>query len=127
MVTGPMHWLNVIHCYAAPDPPSPPPPPPDAPVVCDSVNECMPGTTCCCMQELSGMCLDWACCPLPKATCCKDRRHCCPHTLPVCDMAHSRCLPKGADYTDYRAEPMQVKVAPLKRTFGRANDIISSH
>lgn len=30
---------------------------------------------------------------MPKATCCKDKEHCCPSDLPVCDTDGGRCLP----------------------------------
>jgi len=77
------------------------------------------------MQELVGTCLQWACCPMLKATCCADKRHCCPETLPVCDVQNSRCLP-GSTATPYgepRSAPLQTKVPAIKR-FGRASDAI---
>ena len=49
------------------------------------------------MLQFSHQCLQWACCPIPDATCCSDHVHCCPHELPVCDTQHARCLPKGVD------------------------------
>ena len=70
------------------------------------------------------VCLQWACCPIPKATCCDDRIHCCPHELPVCDVEHGRCLPKDADWTlgalgALQSGPMYEKV-PAQRTFSRS-------
>jgi hypothetical protein len=40
-----------------------------------------------------GFCYSWGCCPMPEATCCEDKEHCCPTELPVCDTAMGRCLP----------------------------------
>ena len=39
--------------------------------------------------------MQWACCPIPEATCCDDHIHCCPKQLPICDVDEGRCLPKG--------------------------------
>ncbi|TRY98178.1 hypothetical protein DNTS_035004 [Danionella cerebrum] len=51
-------------------------------VKCDSTTSCSSGATCCPLS--SG---DWSCCPLPKAVCCKDMKHCCP--------AGYKCDPKA--------------------------------
>lgn len=76
-----------------PEPPSPPSPPEPKPVACDATTSCPNGSTCCCLREFFGYCIgSWACCPLPKATCCADGAHCCPHELPVCDTTVGRCL-----------------------------------
>ena len=37
----------------------------------------------------------WGCCPTPGATCCSDKRHCCPDFLPICDVSRQMCMPKG--------------------------------
>ncbi|XP_028930904.1 progranulin isoform X2 [Ornithorhynchus anatinus] len=56
----------------------------------DGQFECPNDSTCCPMPSGS-----WGCCPLPQATCCEDRVHCCPHST-TCDLAHNRCLgPSG--------------------------------
>uniref|UniRef100_A0AAX7SP20 Granulins domain-containing protein n=1 Tax=Astatotilapia calliptera TaxID=8154 RepID=A0AAX7SP20_ASTCA len=56
-------------------------------VVCpDQVSECPDDTTCCQLPDSS-----WGCCPLAKAVCCDDRRHCCPEAT-KCDIAHLRCV-----------------------------------
>uniref|UniRef100_A0A8D1WX16 Progranulin n=1 Tax=Sus scrofa TaxID=9823 RepID=A0A8D1WX16_PIG len=47
---------------------------------------CPNSSTCCTMLDGS-----WGCCPLPQASCCGDKVHCCPHGT-SCDLAHSRCL-----------------------------------
>jgi KDEL-tailed cysteine endopeptidase len=79
----------------APGPgPGPSPPGPDEPVACDDTVSCEAGQTCCCMQEIFNICFTWACCPMPKATCCEDKVHCCPESLPVCDIEAGRCLEK---------------------------------
>ena len=67
-----------------PAPPGPTPPPGPAPVQCDVVRSCPPNTTCCCLKEISDICLQFACCPYPEATCCADGQHCCPSSHPVC-------------------------------------------
>lgn len=43
------------------------------------------------MRDFFGYCFTWACCPLPDATCCEDKAHCCPRDLPVCDVEAGRC------------------------------------
>uniref|UniRef100_A0A286ZS87 Progranulin n=1 Tax=Sus scrofa TaxID=9823 RepID=A0A286ZS87_PIG len=47
---------------------------------------CPNSSTCCTMLDGS-----WGCCPMPQASCCGDKVHCCPHGT-SCDLAHSRCL-----------------------------------
>lgn len=82
-----------------PGPPAPEPkptPPGPEPVQCDDTAECPAGSTCCCASEIFGMCLMWGCCPMPKATCCEDNVHCCPSTLPVCDVHAGRCMAGSA-------------------------------
>lgn len=95
-----------------PNPPEPPPAPPapsptpePQPVDCDATTECPPDTTCCCMQEYFGYCFTWACCPLPEATCCEDKVHCCPHDLPVCNLEDGTCTKGDHDTQDGYAMP----------------------
>ncbi|NWS65370.1 GRN protein, partial [Chunga burmeisteri] len=58
----------------------------------DGESECPDDATCC--VTASGA---WGCCPMPQASCCADKVHCCPHAT-VCDLAHGRCLsPTGDD------------------------------
>ncbi|XP_041829426.1 granulin b [Melanotaenia boesemani] len=54
-------------------------------VPCNDSVACADGSTCC--KSSKG---EWACCPLPKAVCCKDHLHCCPHGT-VCNLAASTC------------------------------------
>jgi KDEL-tailed cysteine endopeptidase len=94
---------------APPAPPPPPPsPPPEPPVDCDGTVTCPAGQTCCCMQEVFSFCITYACCPMPRATCCEDRDHCCPEDLPVCDVEGGRCT--AGDEPGARWAPIASKV-----------------
>jgi Granulin len=69
--------------------------------------------TCAC--ALLQVCLQWACCPIPQATCCSDHVHCCPHQLPVCDVEHGRCLAPRAE-AQLRQDPSaDVASVPIVR------------
>jgi len=57
----------------------------------DPEYSCSDSQTCCLLPEGEGV----GCCPYPRATCCKDRTHCCPHGL-NCDIKAARCI--GSDY-----------------------------
>uniref|UniRef100_A0A663FFJ7 Granulin precursor n=1 Tax=Aquila chrysaetos chrysaetos TaxID=223781 RepID=A0A663FFJ7_AQUCH len=57
----------------------------------DGQSECPDDATCC--MTASGT---WGCCPMPQASCCADKVHCCPHTT-ICDLAHGRCLSPTGD------------------------------
>lgn len=52
---------------------------------CDESTSC-PGEATCCKTEGG----TWACCPLPKAVCCDDHIHCCPHGS-VCNLEAETC------------------------------------
>lgn len=123
-----------------PNPPEPPPTPPGPtpgpeppqpePVSCDDTTQCPADNTCCCMREFFGFCFTWACCPLPKATCCDDQQHCCPQDLPVCDTVAGRCLAKagqgyGTSGPMVRKQPATSK--PSSSWFGpfRARKVVS--
>ncbi|NXX81337.1 GRN protein, partial [Urocolius indicus] len=57
----------------------------------DGHSECPDDATCCVTEGGA-----WGCCPMPQASCCADKVHCCPHGT-TCDLAHERCLsPAGA-------------------------------
>lgn len=71
-----------------------------ASVPCNGSVACADGSTCC--KSLGG---DWACCPLPKAVCCEDHVHCCPHGT-VCNLAASTC----DDHTGSAVVPWLEKV-----------------
>ncbi|XP_068932217.1 progranulin isoform X4 [Petaurus breviceps papuanus] len=55
----------------------------------DSQYECPNESTCCLMPDGA-----WGCCPMPQASCCEDKVHCCPRGT-SCDVAHARCLTSG--------------------------------
>ncbi|XP_027589864.1 progranulin isoform X1 [Pipra filicauda] len=57
----------------------------------DGTSECPDDATCC--VTASGA---WGCCPMPQASCCADKVHCCPHAT-TCDLARGRCLSPGGD------------------------------
>ncbi|XP_058417154.1 progranulin [Diceros bicornis minor] len=65
--------------------------------------ECPNSSTCCTMLDGS-----WGCCPMPQASCCEDKVHCCPHGT-SCDLAHARCL------TATGTHPLAKKI-PAQRT-----------
>ncbi|KAI5620383.1 granulins isoform X1, partial [Silurus asotus] len=52
---------------------------------CDESFSCPQDATCCKLASGS-----WGCCPLPKAVCCEDHLHCCPHNT-VCNVAAGTC------------------------------------
>jgi len=93
--------------------PAPGPGPGPGPVKCDSTHECQAGSTCCCSMEIAGYCLSWGCCPLPKATCCNDHKHCCPHDHPVCDVAAGTCGDSaGLDFVPIAEKYKATKTSP---------------
>ncbi|KAM9655432.1 LOW QUALITY PROTEIN: progranulin [Morphnus guianensis] len=73
----------------------------------DGQSECPDDATCC--MTASGT---WGCCPMPQASCCADKVHCCPHTT-ICDLAHGRCLsptgdgdiPLGTSFPAWKRQP----------------------
>lgn len=107
-----------------PAPPAPPPSPPEPqPVDCDATTECPAGSTCCCMQDFFGFCYQWACCPMPEATCCEDNVHCCPQEMPVCNVEQGTCSKSPDPHMNY-ASPhtvtkMKTKISAVKK---RAKD-----
>ncbi|KAM7081819.1 LOW QUALITY PROTEIN: progranulin [Ciconia maguari] len=82
-------------CIASPGPRAVPCP--------DGQSECPDNATCC--MTASGA---WGCCPMPQASCCADKVHCCPHAT-VCDLAHGRCLSPAGDV------PLATKFPAWKR------------
>lgn len=103
-----------------PTPPAPPTPPEPKPVACDDTTSCPNGSTCCCLREFFGFCFTWACCPLPKATCCADGSHCCPHDLPVCDTNVGRCMKNSTMAALQDSVPWVEKHAASRNTHGRS-------
>ncbi|XP_077171827.1 progranulin isoform X2 [Paroedura picta] len=80
-----------------------PPSPVDAVQCPDGESQCPDGSTCCLMADGS-----WGCCPIPEASCCADKIHCCPHAT-TCDVTHSRCLSASGE------EPLRTKFPARKR------------
>ncbi|XP_006832801.1 PREDICTED: granulins [Chrysochloris asiatica] len=71
-------------------------------VLCpDSQFECPDSTTCCIMLDGS-----WGCCPMPQATCCEDKMHCCPHGA-SCDLAQAQCLSPTGTHPLAKKTPAQ--------------------
>uniref|UniRef100_A0A8C7E1P3 Granulin n=1 Tax=Naja naja TaxID=35670 RepID=A0A8C7E1P3_NAJNA len=70
----------------------------------DSEWECPDGSTCCLMADES-----WGCCPMPEASCCSDKIHCCPHDT-TCDLVEARCL------ETFGEQPLSKKFPAKKRT-----------
>ena len=94
-----------------PAPPAPPPSPPEPePVDCDATTECPAGSTCCCMQDFFGFCYQWACCPMPEATCCEDNVHCCPKEMPVCNVEQGTCSKSPGPHMDYASPHLSIKM-----------------
>lgn len=58
----------------------------DVPCGKESGQSCPDGDTCC--DTTSGI---YGCCPLPNASCCSDKKHCCPNGY-KCDLAHHNCV-----------------------------------
>lgn len=102
----------------SPDPgpgPGPDPPGPPRPTQCDDTSQCPTSTTCCCITDFLNLCLQWGCCPIEEAICCPDKQHCCPPTLPVCDTAAGRCLPKATLDNPFSAgQPWLTKTAATR-------------
>ncbi|XP_041317904.1 progranulin isoform X2 [Pyrgilauda ruficollis] len=57
----------------------------------DGQSECPDDATCCVTS--SGA---WGCCPMPQASCCADKVHCCPHAT-FCDLTRGRCVSPAGD------------------------------
>lgn len=94
-----------------PAPPAPPPTPPaPQPVDCDATTECPPGSTCCCMQDFFGFCYQWACCPMPEATCCEDNVHCCPSDMPICNIEQGTCSKSPGPHMDHSTPHLFIKM-----------------
>ncbi|KAM9838109.1 granulin b isoform 2-T3 [Aulostomus maculatus] len=73
-------------------------------VPCNDSVACADGSTCCKSSQGS-----WVCCPLPKAVCCDDHAHCCPHGT-VCNMEAETCDdPRGV----MPSRPWVVKVPAM--------------
>nr|AJD81432.1 granulin epithelin precursor variant 1 [Pinctada fucata] len=73
-------------------------------VICpDGQSQCKDGSTCC--KLASGQ---YGCCPIPKAVCCSDHVHCCPHDY-KCDVSSGKCM-KGNNLIDWLEKLPSMKV-----------------
>uniref|UniRef100_A0A3B4DG06 Granulins domain-containing protein n=1 Tax=Pygocentrus nattereri TaxID=42514 RepID=A0A3B4DG06_PYGNA len=70
-------WYTKVAAESSPD---------QSAVRCDSQTSCPIGATCCRLGTGK-----WGCCPLPEATCCPDREHCCPKGY-MCDEDSRSCV-----------------------------------
>ncbi|XP_077108702.1 progranulin isoform X3 [Ranitomeya variabilis] len=78
-------------------------------IVCpDGKSECPSDATCCQISDQT-----WGCCPMPQATCCNDRLHCCPHSS-VCDLEHGKCVSENGDVLLLKKVPARVKLIRAK-------------
>uniref|UniRef100_A0A8C3CQK3 Granulin precursor n=1 Tax=Cairina moschata TaxID=8855 RepID=A0A8C3CQK3_CAIMO len=79
----------------------------------DGTSECPSNATCCVTPDGA-----WGCCPMPQASCCEDKVHCCPHAT-TCDLAHGRCVSPHGDIplsTKFPAWKSQWRaLAPLRQ------------
>ncbi|XP_042330979.1 progranulin isoform X2 [Sceloporus undulatus] len=73
----------------------------------DHEYECPDDATCC--QMLDG---SWGCCPMPEASCCSDKIHCCPHGT-SCDLAHERCFSASQEWALSKKFPAKKKALVL--------------
>ena len=88
--------INTLASYPVKSSPNPPPAPPiPTPVKCDALRYCPAGSTCCCTLYIFRFCINWSCCRLESAVCCKDRKYCCPQDHPICDSVTGQCLKVG--------------------------------
>uniref|UniRef100_A0A3Q2ZK57 Granulin b n=1 Tax=Hippocampus comes TaxID=109280 RepID=A0A3Q2ZK57_HIPCM len=87
-------------------------------VLCpDQHSECPGATTCCQLPDGS-----WGCCPLAKAVCCDDKRHCCPEGT-ACDLTRSRCVSAGRDWRGWQPLMSKLPAKPRVSAPGRACDV----
>ncbi|XP_035222047.1 progranulin-like [Stegodyphus dumicola] len=56
--------------------------------LCPDKSECQEGMTCCKLDDIH-----FGCCQYENATCCADKKHCCPSNF-NCDILEERCVPK---------------------------------
>ncbi|XP_020788833.2 granulin a [Boleophthalmus pectinirostris] len=83
---------------------------------CSKRHACPRNSTCCRLGHRR-----WGCCPLPKAVCCRDGKHCCPHHY-LCHHVNKSCAKNGVEIPWYTklptitkpASPVTDKVSSLK-------------
>ncbi|GER42486.1 cysteine protease family protein [Striga asiatica] len=99
--------INMLASYPIKKSPNPPPSPGPGPIKCNLFTYCSSGETCCCAWSFLGLCLNWKCCGVESAVCCKDHSHCCPSNYPVCDTMRNLCLKRTGNAT--LAKPISKK------------------
>ncbi|GFN89781.1 granulin epithelin variant 1, partial [Plakobranchus ocellatus] len=77
-------------------------------VTCPDRSTCPQQSTCCAVEGGK-----YACCPLSKAVCCKDKRHCCPHGF-KCNPATERCE-RGEEFLNWLTKVPSIP-APVVNT-----------
>ncbi|XP_062988916.1 progranulin isoform X2 [Elgaria multicarinata webbii] len=73
----------------------------------DGESECPNDSTCCVMADGS-----WGCCPMPEASCCADKIHCCPHGM-TCDLALARCFVASGEQPLWKKFPAKKQALVL--------------
>uniref|UniRef100_A0A8C6UTW7 Granulin a n=1 Tax=Neogobius melanostomus TaxID=47308 RepID=A0A8C6UTW7_9GOBI len=68
-------------------------------VPCNDTVACPDETTCCSTPDG-----EWACCPEPNATCCRDGKHCCPHGY-KCGHRKQSCVKDEVEIPWYTRTP----------------------
>jgi len=87
-------------------------------VICpDQTSYCPDGETCCPLP--SG---GYGCCPMPRANCCSDHLHCCPHGS-TCDLEHSTCRKKTLDDQNDELTPLMTKSSATSVSTLTAKDV----
>ncbi|XP_055079789.1 progranulin-like isoform X2 [Periophthalmus magnuspinnatus] len=75
-------------------------------VHCSNQHACPRNSTCCRLGHRR-----WGCCPLPKAVCCFDGKHCCPHRH-QCHHLNKACVKDGVEIPWYTKLPAITKPKP---------------
>ena len=81
-------------------------------VYCGRGEETCPDDYTCC--KIPG---GWGCCPLPKAVCCSDEEHCCPHDT-TCNLKTNTCIPhnEGKETPLYKKKPAMLVTPQVQLT-----------
>ncbi|KAJ7989490.1 hypothetical protein DPEC_G00305090 [Dallia pectoralis] len=82
-------------------------------VLCNETMSCEDRSTCCKTEQG-----DWACCPLPEATCCSDFIHCCAHGK-KCNVPAQTC----DDPSGMSSEPWLEKIPAVLQKGNRLTNV----
>ena len=69
----------------------------------DDKSKCPDKDTCCLVSD--GV---YGCCPQQNATCCADKKHCCPHSY-ICDKPTGTCMKAGVDDESIPLQELVIK------------------